>query len=98
MKGLYLTEECKQEIENQINDLSEKVKYYESKNSKFRRNSCLSRIFTLQEILESATILPVEESWECVLHSTNKHKEYDYDGALKIDYPKGIIIQPKKIK
>jgi tRNA 2-selenouridine synthase SelU len=64
MKGIYLTPEGKQEIETKIAELEEKIKHYEVINSKQRRGGALAQIFALQEILTSATILPVEEALE----------------------------------
>jgi hypothetical protein len=66
MKGIYLTTEAKQELEAQIVELEAKAEYYKSIDSRHRRGGALAQIFILQEILESATILPVEESWDIV--------------------------------
>ena len=64
MKGIYLTEEGKKEIEAKIAELEKEnelpthaaipsfYKYY------------MGRIDMLQEILSSATILPVEDNWD----------------------------------
>jgi hypothetical protein len=85
MKGIYLTEKSKKEIDAKIVELNNEEW------SPYRDG----QIDVYKEILQSATILPIEESWDNVLHSTKKHKEYDYDDALKIDLPNGVIIQPK---
>jgi hypothetical protein len=90
----FITEETKQEIEAKIAELEKE--YNSTGETSLLRIEIQTEIDTLKSILSSATILPVEESWEDVLHSTKKHKEYDYSGALKIDYPQGVIIQPKQ--
>jgi hypothetical protein len=85
MKGIYLTEEGKKEIEAKIAELEKEYpidKWEEGKNQ--------GRIYMLKEILESATILPVEESWEDVLIETLATSNYN------ISYPSGVIIQPKQ--
>jgi hypothetical protein len=47
------------------------------------------RISTLKEILSSATILPVEESWEKYVHPT-------LVPFFEKDLKNGVIIQPKQ--
>jgi hypothetical protein len=74
MKGIYLTPEGKQEIEAKIKELRTKGQV---------------PIITLEAILEIATILPVEESWKNIAHSTTV-------SFYELDFPKGIIIQPKQ--
>jgi hypothetical protein len=92
MKGIYLTEEAKQEIEAKIVELEAKAEYYKSIDSSHRRSGALARIFILQEILESATILPVEKSWKLSVVSITPYKQ----GLLKSLYKNGVIIQPKQ--
>jgi hypothetical protein len=70
MKGIYITKEGKKEIEDKIFELEA----YEGLES--------GMADILKEILSSATILPVEESWEDVRNH-------------KIECPQGVIIQPK---
>jgi hypothetical protein len=44
----------------------------------------------LKDILSSATILPVEESWDGVFDKTFSQ------AYIEKDYPDGVIIQPKQ--
>ena len=60
MKGIYLTEEGKQEIEAKIAELQHLSKIESSAASLLVE----SDIATYKQILASATILPVEESWD----------------------------------
>ena len=81
MKGIYLTQEGKQEIEAKIAEIENE----EDINSECWGIS--SSIY--QQILASATILPVEESWNDFYN--NSDSLYNQE-----DYPNGVIIQPKK--
>jgi len=93
MNGIYLTEEGKKEIEAKIAELQKEnelpthaaipslYKYYQG------------RIDMLQEILSSATILPVEESWNDVLGNTERD---DCVYSCKSNCPNGVIIEPKE--
>jgi hypothetical protein len=83
MKGIYLTEEGKQEIEKKIDQLKSTIDL---------TGWVSARITTFEQILSSATILPVEESWNLSVVSINPFKQ----GNLKSLYPNGVIIQPKK--
>jgi 1,2-phenylacetyl-CoA epoxidase catalytic subunit len=85
MKGIFLTQEGKQEIEAEYKRFYISYQWQDQMRASF-----------LEEILSSATILPLKESWYDVLSSTRKHKEHDYDSALKIEYQQGVIIQPKQ--
>jgi hypothetical protein len=94
MKGIYLTEEGKKEIESKITELRiinlelEKVekhirdKYWDWN---YLTNSANKKLY--QEILSSAIILPVEESW-------GSTKLYSHSTPISIskDYPNGVII------
>jgi hypothetical protein len=75
MKGIYLTPEGKQEIEAKIAE----IESYEGLES--------GMADTLKEILSSATILPVEESWGDVPMGVNE---------CELILPSGVIIQPKQ--
>ena len=75
MKGIYLTPEGKQEIEAKIAE----IESYEGLES--------GMADTLKEILSSATILPVEESWGNMPIGVNESE---------LSYPQGVIIQPKQ--
>jgi hypothetical protein len=85
MKGIYLTLEGKQEIETKIVELEKQM----DKNREFASifHALSGRNLMLKEILSSATILPVEESWELAV---------DRETILTIHYPNGVIIQPKQ--
>lgn len=75
MKGIYITEEGKQKIEAKIVE----IEAYEG------LESGMTNI--LKEILSSATILPVEESWGKVPMGTNE---------CELTLPNGVIIKPKQ--
>jgi hypothetical protein len=86
MKGIYLTEEGKQEIEAKIAALDE---FKQISNSDYEWNELVMEQNAYKKILSSAIILPVEESWEDI--NFNIFSPYD----LITNYPDGIIIQPK---
>ena len=83
MNGIYLTQEGKQEIEAKIAELENTRKESSSDNNDYY----LGRIKELKEILSSATILPVEESWGNMPIGVNESE---------LSYPQGVIIQPKQ--
>jgi|694.fasta_scaffold07450_19 transcription elongation GreA/GreB family factor len=83
MIGIYLTQEGKQEIEAKIAELENTRKESSSDNNDYY----LGRIKELKEILSSATILPVEESWGNMPIGVNESE---------LSYPQGVIIQPKQ--
>lgn len=89
MKGIYLTEEAKAEIEAEIKNLEDRA--YDSGVNTDRYFNCFSKIEILQEILSSATILPVEKRWQDVKNESLFTK-------VEEKYPNGVIIQPKKEK
>jgi hypothetical protein len=74
----YITQETKQEIEAKIAE----IESYEGLES--------GMADTLKEILSSAIILPVEESW----YDTNI-SAVQPEQKLGKAYPNGVIIQPK---
>ena len=81
MKGIYLTEEGKQELEAKIAE----IESYEGLESGIAD--------TLKEILSSATILPVEKSWDDVeLYPPDNESQIEKTLRLK----NGVIIQPKQ--
>jgi hypothetical protein len=89
MKGIYLTEEGKKAIEDKIAELEVKRDKAAEDNDEIYANSCIGQIFAYYEILSSATILPVEESWEGVSR--------DMSPIDEVFYPNGVvIIQPKQ--
>jgi hypothetical protein len=79
MTGIYLTQKGKQEIESKI---AERRKYspIETEDDWYENGE----LNVYKEILASATIIPVEESWEHGSKFTN------------VKYKHGVIIQPKK--
>ena len=94
MKGIYLTEEGKKEIENRIDDLikeSNLGKTVPTVNSQM----AISLIKFKEEILSSATILPVEESWEDIGQDSGVFWSDDAD-VLESMYPNGVIIKSKE--
>jgi len=91
MKGIYLTEQTKQEIEAKIAEIKNYT--YATQNIWIEgQNSGMLKI--LEEILASATILPVEESWEEFHYTTNP--VYNHFKSTDKEYPNGVIIQPKQ--
>jgi len=90
MKGIYLTQEGKQEIEAKIAELEN----YTYATQDIRLEGIIEgHLHCLKEILSSATILPVEESWEDVLSNTERD---DCVYSCKHNLEKGVIIQPKQ--
>lgn len=86
MKGFYLTQEGKQEIE----DYLEGLKTYLNPETSLYNDG---KIDLLKEILSSATILPVEESYKNIksmYHHDTIREDFEYK------YPNGVIIQPKQ--
>jgi|688.fasta_scaffold1399701_2 hypothetical protein len=90
MKGIYLTQEGKQEIEAKIAEL-EGTNIHLMKPS-HTLGSLEGRISALKEILSSATILPVEESWNLSVVAITPFKQ----GLLKTLYKNGVIIKSKQ--
>jgi hypothetical protein len=92
MKGIYLTEEAKAEIEAKIAELEKQ--FLISENDLYS-----GMISALEEILSSATILPVEESYNDIQHfETSEHGTVIRKHLLMANYPNGVIIQPKQEK
>jgi transcription elongation GreA/GreB family factor len=87
MKGIYLTEQSKQEIEAKIVEL-ETIR---NESSSDNNDYYLGRLKELEEILSSATILPVEKSLNDIPISVLMAKQ-----NLSEYYPNGVIIQPKQ--
>ncbi len=99
---IYLTQQAKEEIEAKIAELD--METHGSKIYKFYKSGAIS---VLKSILSSATILPVEESWDKVhehcytdFQNHKKHENEDYlcteEKYFKKSFPHGVIIQPKK--
>ena len=100
MKGIYLTQEGKQGIESKIAQL-EKHKF---QNPHVPADGIiLGTIYQLKEILTSATILPVEESWHQLFAKNmisatydTKFKEDTLADVFEKEQFQGVIIQPKQ--
>ena len=85
MKGIYLTEEGKKSIEDEIAELeSELVKEM----NPYIYAETNAELDVYKKIISYATILPVEESWEHIDENTH---------TIPKIYPNGVIIQPKTI-
>jgi hypothetical protein len=89
MKGIYLTEEGKQEIKEELLRIeNESINYAEDELNDI--TAIKTRYNILKEILECATILPIEESWDIVNEKT------DYGLSDREVYPNGVIIKTKE--
>jgi hypothetical protein len=86
MKGIYLTEEGKQELESKIAELAEL-----STSKETMSISYIAKHSAYSLILQSATILPVEESLNDIPISVLMAKQ-----NLSEYYPNGVIILPKQ--
>jgi hypothetical protein len=89
MKGIYLTKEGKKEIEAKIAYLE---KWIQAENDcenplEYLLGEWKGKNIIYKEILSSAIILPVEESW-------GSTKLYSHSTPISIskDYPNGVII------
>ena len=89
IKGIYLTEESKKELEAKIAELEESSVHHDGI---VVSKVDLAKCKLLEEILSSAIILPVEKSWK---DSLDRTEVTDCIYANKLYYPQGVIIQPK---
>jgi len=87
MKGIFLTEDSKQAIEAKIAEL-EGINTWS--NSKMRINNNEIIVAVYKQILASAIILPIEESYE-VDNVTIIEKRWMFK-----NYPNGVIIKHKQ--
>jgi hypothetical protein len=95
MKGIYLTQEGKQEIEDEIKNLEDRA--YNSGVNTDHYFNCFSKKEILEEILESATILPVETVDNVFRTGDDDVNHYIENVAcLPSKYLNGVIIQPKQ--
>lgn len=94
MKGIYITEEAKKELEAKVAELEKRI---------INERDCQDPIEYLlgetkgkqiiyKEILSSAIVLPVEESWENALSNTEV-TDCIYSNAM--NFPNGVIIENK---
>ncbi|MEY3420925.1 MAG: hypothetical protein RIR48_1214 [Bacteroidota bacterium] len=91
MKGVYLTEEGKKVIEDKIAELEKPLNKQPANIDTIH----YKLIDAYKEILSSATILSVEESWKHIGHDSGVFWGTDADILLSM-YPNGVIIQPKQ--
>ena len=84
---IFLTEEGKKEIETEIYNINKTYYQYADWEGK------LAEAELYKEILSSAIILPVEESWDDVLTNTERN---DCVYSCENNFKNGVIIQPKK--
>jgi hypothetical protein len=98
MKGIYLTEEGKKEIEDKIADLETELNSESPFATENWKNWNRGEIAAYREILSLAIILPVEENWEQLEESLlyGLHDHMKLQNVIHIDYPNGVIIQPKQ--
>jgi hypothetical protein len=95
MKGIYLTQEGKQELEAKIVELEKLTK---GRPREFVYKQVL-QLDIYKEILSSATILPVEKSFYAVEDKLKHHcgrTGCSKDDAIFKEYLNGVIIQPKQ--
>jgi hypothetical protein len=92
----YITEETKQEIEAKIAELEY---LFEREGEKFDSRYS-GKYYLLKEINSSATILPVEESWDTLhdklLNAVVLPRKLKDKSFHEENYPNGVIIQPKQ--
>lgn len=95
MKGIYLTQEGKEEIKAKIHELENEVI---SEFSSGRRIFVDAQLKAYKEFLSSATVLPVEESWYNVIENVESESQsliLQTPFIMKSLYEHGVIIQPK---
>jgi hypothetical protein len=87
MKGLYITEDGRRELESKIAEIEEQLG---SKDMYLTVWYGLNhKKIMLKEILSTATILPVEDSWGDI-------KDMLDINTLPISYKQGVIIETKE--
>jgi hypothetical protein len=92
MKGIYLTEEAKKEIEAIIENLKKPAPHWDMEGKKvgvYVSDSMDDRRELYEQILSSATVLPVHEDWEKCVH-------YTLVPFFENDLPNGVIIEKNK--
>jgi hypothetical protein len=92
MKGIYLTEEGKKSIEDEIAELEKRIEQEKDCQSpiEYLLGEWKGKQLIYKEILSYATILPIEESWLKVA------KKHGVSSILSEFYPNGVIIQQTK--
>ena len=95
MRGIYLTEQGKQEIEAELIGIENEVINY-AEDDLCDIASIQTRYHTLKEILSSAIILPVQESWKSMVEGDDDYEHYiENIICFPTSYPNGVIIQPE---
>jgi hypothetical protein len=94
MKGIYLTQEGKEKLEDRIAELEK----WSKRNGKVGEYDAEGMMASeLKEILSSAIILPVEESYNSIQHfETLEYGTIIRKHFLMANYSQGVIIQPKQ--
>jgi hypothetical protein len=95
MKGIYLTEQGKQEIEAKIAEIELNEEIHVKYGFMMGANMNHGFVDALKLILSSATILPVEESWE-KLSLKSVGSTHAVPSVIVEKFKKGVIIQPKQ--
>ena len=99
MKGIYLSPEGKALIEAKIAELENQLQLVGNlfEDKEYNHNLISSELRIRKEILSSATILPVEESYNNIQHfETSEHGTVIRKHFLMANYSNGVIIQPKQ--
>ena len=89
MKGIYITQQKKEELEAKIAEL-ETIR---NESSSDNNDWYLGRIKELKEILSEAIVLPVEESWS----DTPIWQHEGIREHFEAEYPIGVIIKPNEL-
>jgi hypothetical protein len=87
MRGIYITEEGKREIEGKIAKLEEQLGSKEMYQTLWYGLNYEKLM--LKQILSTATILPIEDSWGNI-------KDMLDINTLPISYKQGVIIETKE--
>jgi len=90
MKGIYLTEEAKADLESLLTK-------YKEQTFPPPEGALLAIIFMLEKFLEHSVVLPVEESWSDIQDTVVSRKQLPFSYTEEY-YPNGVIIQPKQEK
>jgi hypothetical protein len=85
----YVSEQTKRELEAEISELKNKEEFGDVYYIRF------GKIQTLEELLSNCVVLPVEKSWDSLEDNVlyGMHEHMDFIRAVRIDCPKGVIIE-----
>ena len=95
MKGIYLTEAAKKDIEARIAELKQESTLL-SVDDEYGNGAHNATFHIYKEILSSAIIIPVEEDYNAIANTCWKINEVSAFSYLEKHYPNGVIIQPDK--